>query len=137
MIAWGEVFTAQQVDELVDFIRSLEKPEAGEPETEAEETPTPSEGPPSFANDVLPLFEKKCVVCHGVLGGWDGTTYEAVMNTGDHAPVVIPGDVENSLLAQKILGTHEEGDIMPPGGKMPEDEINLILDWIAAGAPDN
>ncbi|MGD2156304.1 MAG: c-type cytochrome [Anaerolineales bacterium] len=137
MIAWGEVFTAQQVEDLVEFIRTLEQPEAGEPETEAEETPTPSEGPVSFANDVLPLFEEKCTSCHGVLGGWDGTTYEAVMNTGDHAPVVIPGDVENSLLAQKVLGTHEQGAIMPPGGKMPEDEINIILDWIAAGAPDN
>ncbi|MBM2851353.1 MAG: hypothetical protein HW418_4295, partial [Anaerolineales bacterium] len=25
----------------------------------------------------------------------------------------------------------------PPGGLMPEDEILLILDWIAGGAPNN
>lgn len=73
-------------------------------------------------------------MCHGVLGGWDGTSYEAVINTGNNAPVVIPGDPENSLLAQKLLGTQTEGAIMPPAGKLPDAEIQIILDWIAAGA---
>jgi hypothetical protein len=59
------------------------------------------------------------------------------MNSGDHAPVVIPGDAENSLLAQKILGTHSEGDIMPPGGMMKDAYIQIILEWIEAGALDN
>ena len=59
------------------------------------------------------------------------------MNTGDNAPVVIPGDVDGSLLAQKLIGTHETGTIMPPGGKLPDSELQLILDWIASSAPDN
>ncbi len=59
------------------------------------------------------------------------------MTSGDNAPVVIPGDPENSLLAQKMLGTHEEGAIMPPAGKLSDDEIQLVLDWIADGALDN
>jgi hypothetical protein len=36
-----------------------------------------------------------------------------------------------------VFGTQLEGDVMPPGGLMPEDEILLILDWIAGGAPNN
>jgi hypothetical protein len=76
-------------------------------------------------------------VCHGSLGGWDASSYQTVTTTGDNAPVVIPGDVENSLLAQKLLGTQTEGGIMPPAGKLPEAEIQAILSWIAAGAPDN
>jgi mono/diheme cytochrome c family protein len=91
----------------------------------------------SFADDVLPIFTAKCNMCHGNLGGWDGTTYDTVMNTGDHAPVVIPGDAEGSLLGQKLLGTHTEGAIMPPAGKLPDAEIQIILDWIDVGAPDN
>jgi hypothetical protein len=71
------------------------------------------------------------------MGGWDGTSYEAVMTTGDNAPTVIPNDIENSILAQKIIGTHTYGTIMPPGGKMTNSEIQKILDWITAGAPDN
>jgi cytochrome c551/c552 len=57
--------------------------------------------------------------------------------TGDHAPVIVPGDAENSLLAQKIQGTHETGTIMPPAGRMSDHDIQIILDWIAAGAPNN
>lgn len=126
MIAWGEILTSQQIRQLVEYIRQFA-------EAESEETG----GIPSFANDVLPIFEAQCNLCHGTLGGWDGTTYNAVMNTGDHAPVVIPGDPEGSLLGQKILGTHTEGTIMPPSGKMLDDLIAIILDWIAAGAPEN
>jgi hypothetical protein len=59
------------------------------------------------------------------------------MSTGDHAPVIVPGDAVGSLLAQKILGTHSEGAIMPPSGKLPDAEIQVILDWLSAGAPDN
>ena len=73
-------------------------------------------------------------MCHGKLGGWDGTNYQATMTTGDNAPVVIPGDVENSLLAQKLLGTSTAGSIMPPAGKLPDATIQIILDWIAKGA---
>jgi hypothetical protein len=59
------------------------------------------------------------------------------MTSGSHAPVVIPGDSQGSLLAQKILGTQTEGGIMPPSGRMADDLVQMILDWIAAGAPDN
>jgi hypothetical protein len=51
--------------------------------------------------------------------------------------VIIPGDPENSLLAQKMIGTQAIGDIMPPAGLLPEDEIQVILDWIEEGALDN
>ncbi|MEJ2413636.1 MAG: hypothetical protein P8Y34_11705 [Anaerolineales bacterium] len=51
--------------------------------------------------------------------------------------MVIPGDPDNSLLAQKLLDNQEIGGVMPPGGKLPDPIIQLILDWIAAGAPDN
>ena len=84
----------------------------------------------------MPIFEEKCAMCHGKLGGWDASSYQSVMTSGNNGPVVIPGDVKNSLLAQKLLGTQEEGNSMPPGGKLPDDVIQVILDWIAAGAPE-
>ena len=76
-------------------------------------------------------------MCHGSMGGWDSTSYAKVMSTGDNAPVVIAGDPEGSLLVQKLIGTHSQGTIMPPGGKLPDDQIQTIVDWIASGAKDN
>lgn len=59
------------------------------------------------------------------------------MNSGAHAPNVIPGDADNSPLARRILGTQSQGGLMPPAGMMPEGEIEIILNWILAGALDN
>ena len=76
-------------------------------------------------------------MCHGSMGGWDASSFQTVMTSGDNAPVIVPGDPDHSLLAQKLLGTQTEGGLMPPGGKLPDSELKLILDWIAAGAPEN
>ena len=57
------------------------------------------------------------------------------MTTGNNGPVIIPGDVSNSILAQLVSGTG--GSIMPPTGKMSDAEVQVILDWIATGAPEN
>ena len=48
-------------------------------------------------------------MCHGTLGGWDASSYQAATTTGDHAPVVTPGDVEKSLLAQAIAHPFPDG----------------------------
>jgi mono/diheme cytochrome c family protein len=158
MIAWGAILTSDQIQELVDFIEQLpvDEPipptripsemddEVAEEETaEATAEPEPAEEPASdeisFAANVMPIFDSRCIDCHGTDGGWDAATYDSVMNSGDNAPVIIPGDVDGSLLAQKLLDTQEEGDRMPPPPlrSLNDELIQIILDWIAAGAPDN
>ena len=121
MIAWGEILTSEQIGQVVEHIRGLSAPVDN------------CEGI-DFSTDVMPIFEAKCVMCHGELGGWDGTTYESTMNSGNNAPVVTPGDPEHSLLSQKLIGTHDEGDIMPPAGQLPDGDIARIIDWITEGA---
>ena len=61
------------------------------------------------------------------------------MTSGDNAPTIIPGDAGKSLLGQKLLNTQSEGEMMPPPSlkALTEDEIQLIIDWINAGALDN
>ena len=120
MIAWGEVLSQTQIEGLVPYIRSLGSP-AGP-------------GSLSYTLDVLPIFEIRCVACHGTAGGWDATTWAAAVGSGDNAPVVIPGDAANSILAQMMLGTHPEGILMPPDGKLPDALVQLVVDWIDGGA---
>jgi len=96
------------------------------------ETPT---GGSAFSGQVLPILQAKCKGCHNTvikLGGWDASSYESLMTTGDNGPVVIAGDVQNSLLAQLLRGAN--GKTMPLGGALPPEEIQAILGWIATGA---
>jgi len=128
MVAWGESLTDDQIQLLVDYIRVLGGAEPSVPETSSV----------SFSEQVAPLFQAKCQACHNsgtAMGGWDSTSYEAVTTSGNSGPVVILGDVANSILAQRVSGT--QGAVMPPTGKMSDTEIQIILDWIAAGAPEN
>jgi mono/diheme cytochrome c family protein len=128
MIGWGDVLSAEQIQQLVLLIQQFSLASGSE---------GPSAIAVSFSEDVMPIFEADCIVCHGSLGGWDASTYDAVMETGNNAPVVIPGDAENSLLAQKMVGTQTLGNIMPPAGLLPIDDIQVILDWINGGALDD
>ncbi len=135
MPPWGEerggVMTAEQIDELVAFIRAWEKPGVATPEAVSA---------PGFAADVLPLFQEQCAACHSAaqpLGGWDGSSYASVMESGDHAPVIIPGDPEGSLLIQKMLGTQTVGSQMPIPQLLPSEQVQMVIEWVRAGAPNN
>jgi mono/diheme cytochrome c family protein len=128
MIGWGEILSGDQIQQLVLFIRQLGGSTAP--------GPTPSSAP-SFGSEVAPLLQQACGFCHGSLGGWDASNYGSVINSGDNGPTVIPGDIRGSLLGQKLLGTQSIGGPMPPAGGLSQGQIQLILDWIANGAPDN
>jgi mono/diheme cytochrome c family protein len=128
MIAWGEILSAQQIYELTDFILSLPASDGT------------AEGEVSFAVSILPVFDTYCLACHSegaAQGGWVSTSHDSVINSGDNGPAVFPGDVEKSFLAQKIQDTQTVGLQMPPGQAMPQEIIDLVLEWISAGALDN
>jgi cytochrome c553 len=128
MVAWGENLSDEQIQLLVEYVRVL----GGVTPT------TPAVTAVSFSKQVVPLLQAKCQACHNqgtALGGWDSTSFVAVTTSGNSGSVVLPGDVTGSVLAQRVSGT--QGAVMPPTGKMSEVEIQIILDWIAAGAPEN
>ncbi len=129
MLAFGSILTDNQINGLVKLIRQF-----GTPQTPSSGQETPQSL--TFDANIEPIFKQYCVSCHGSMGGWDSSSYQKVMSTGEHGPVVIPGDMTNSILAQKIQGTSTFGGIMPPGGKLSSTVIQTILDWIAAGAPE-
>jgi mono/diheme cytochrome c family protein len=128
MVAWGENLSDEKIQLLVDYVRVLGGVTPAVPAT-------PSV---SFSEQVVPLFQAKCQVCHNqgtALGGWDSTSFEAATTTGNSGSVVISGDITKSVLAQRVAGT--QGAVMPPAGKMSDSEIQIILDWITIGAPEN
>ena len=126
-----ESSSPDQLQQLVQYIRTL-KPGVGGPRRHCHFHRI------EFFGQVLPILQAKCQICHNSgtkLGGWDASSYESVMKGGEHGPVVIAGDVTKSLLAQLLQGA--SGQIMPPSGGLPNEDIQVILDWIAAGAKNN
>ncbi|HET7009543.1 MAG TPA: NapC/NirT family cytochrome c [Anaerolineales bacterium] len=100
-------------------------------------TPTPAavatvSGPPTYASSIGALLTARCGNCHGESGiqGLDLTTYAGVMAGGSSGPAIIPGDPEASLLVQK------QAAAQPHFGQLTPDELDLVRQWIEAGAPE-
>jgi hypothetical protein len=56
-------------------------------------------------------------------------TYQDALNGGVSGPSIVPGDPDNSTIVQKqSLGNHP--------GQLTIDELNQVIDWILAGAPE-
>ena len=90
----------------------------------------------SFAADILPIFESRCVSCHGGNRTEEGLslrTYADAIAGSEHGAVIIPGDATNSTLVE-MVSTQE----MPKRGpKLTPPQVQLIIDWINQGALDN
>lgn len=111
---------------------------AVEPTAESASTTEPAAGGAtvSFAADILPIFESRCLNCHG------GNRTEAELSLRTHADamtgseggaVIIPGDATNSTLVEMVV-TQE----MPKRGpKLTPPQVQLIIDWINQGALNN
>ena len=91
----------------------------------------------SYSSHVRPLFQSYgCLNCHGGTNGLFLDTYSSVFSTGNHAPVVVPGDT-NSVIVLKLKGA-TFGDRMPFGGDpMDPNDLNTIMTWIKNGAVEN
>lgn len=90
----------------------------------------------SFANDILPILQNRCFNCHGgeqTKEGLNLGSYASVMAGSDNEPVIVPGDAANSLLVQQLLN----GKMPKRGPKLTPDQVQMIIDWINAGALNN
>ncbi len=93
----------------------------------------------SFSKDIAPIFELKCVSCHGnggLEGGVNLTTWAGVVDPR----IVIPGEADTSPLVWTIerrAGFPE----MPPDGSpffpLTLQQIQGVKTWIDEGAKNN
>ena len=93
----------------------------------------------TWEGGVAALFQAACLACHngpGGLGGWDAGTYQTALDSGDHAPVIVPGDPDAGPLVAKMRGTPGAGVMMPPAGLLAPDDVQLVVYWVQAGAPE-
>jgi Planctomycete cytochrome C len=87
----------------------------------------------TFEKNVLPIFEAKCITCHGggkKRGGLDVRSIAALLKGGDNGTSLVRGAPEKSLVWETIFTNR-----MPPGqNKLSAAEKKLVQEWIAGGA---
>lgn len=110
----------------------------------------------SFASDVQPIFDAKCISCHGgttpasfleltsdvswqeLLGSGRGADSEAC---GSGAVRVTPGNIERSVLWDALANQSDCVEVCPPGGPglktTDPAEFAIIEQWILQGAKNN
>ena len=90
---------------------------------------------PTYADDVAPILEERCVQCHGdkqQLSELRVDSLEAVLKGGQRGPALTPGHAESSTLYLHVAGKAEPR--MPFGSTLNESEIATLKNWIDAGA---
>jgi hypothetical protein len=90
----------------------------------------------AFAQETaVPLLKTNCQSCHNdnlKSSGLSVVTREALLAGGNRGAAVKPGNPSESLLVRAV---EQSGDLkMPPGRKLPADQIAAIRSWIAGGA---
>ena len=83
-----------------------------------------------YSTQIQPIFNSRCISCHGGAGGLYLTSYNNVMNGGNSGDVIIPYDYTNSLLWQYV----NSGYMPPSATDLTQTQIDLIAQWIDEGA---
>ncbi|MCA9122567.1 MAG: DUF1553 domain-containing protein [Planctomycetaceae bacterium] len=93
-----------------------------------------------FNDAVLPLLKKHCYECHSheagtAEGGLVLDSRAGWMIGGDSGPAIIPGQPDASRVFDAVRYSNTELQ-MPPDGRLPQRDVQVLRDWIARGAFD-
>ena len=94
-----------------------------------------------FEQKVRPLLVAKCYECHSqeskiLQGGLLLDSRPGWEKGGDSGPAIVPGKPNESLLVRAVQYLKDEFVHMPPKGKMSDDEVAVLVEWVRLGAPD-
>ena len=91
-----------------------------------------------FEKRVRPLLAENCYSCHSseapsVFAGLRLDSKAGVLRGGDSGPAAVPGDSSASLLVRAVRG--EAKALMPPTGRLKEEQVADLAAWVDAGLP--
>ncbi|MCC6956387.1 MAG: c-type cytochrome [Anaerolineales bacterium] len=140
-IAYGGELSIGEIETIVDFMRYTwdDRAELPQEVTQASAMPTLGEDQvPSYDVHIEPLVKRYCISCHRPgkkNNNYLMQSYEEVMNTGDHAPNVIPGDLASNLIRMLHREEIDAGGPMPPTKALKPEIIAIFERWVLGGAP--
>lgn len=91
-----------------------------------------------FEKKIRPILVNRCYECHSadakkLRGELRVDSRSALLKGGETGPAIEPGKADESLLVDAIR--YGDSYQMPPKSKMPQAEIDLLVDWVGRGAP--
>ena len=95
-----------------------------------------------FENKVRPLLADKCYRCHSAKAEEKGKlkaglfldSRAGLLKGGDSGSALTPGDPSKSFLVEAVNYRNEDME-MPPKGKLKDEQIKILTDWVKMGAP--
>jgi mono/diheme cytochrome c family protein len=108
-------------------------PPPGSPANANQDLPDPVD----FARQILPIFERACVSCHGpkkAQGGLQLTSGRRLMKGGISDNLILAGNGEESYLVKRLLGQGGEDRMPLKKPALSKDEVALVKRWIDEGA---
>ncbi len=99
--------------------------------------------PPDFERDITPLFSARCLRCHGVTGPEAGLSLAsrdgAFKTLESGSPAITASQPEHSPLLQRVTSADPAERMPPQGEPLTPAQVELLRQWIAAGAdwPDH
>ncbi|MBN1266217.1 MAG: c-type cytochrome [Anaerolineales bacterium] len=140
-LAYGGELATDEIEAIVVFMRygwddRVELPA----DTAASGVPELAEdGIPNYVDHIEPIIRRTCVSCHREgkeNGNYFMTSYEETINSGDHMPNLIAGDLGSNVLRMMYREEIEAGGPMPPTKALKEEWLDLWERWVMAGMPE-
>ncbi|MCD8535322.1 MAG: hypothetical protein LR011_11280 [Verrucomicrobia bacterium] len=88
----------------------------------------------NFAKDILPILRDNCIGCHGA----EKSKGKLRLDTEAfaHKSAIVPGNLDDSELYQRVILPADDEDLMPPedkGGPLKKEQIALLKQWVEEG----
>ncbi len=141
-LGYGGELSRGEIDAIVTFMRYTWDDRVEIPEEAALAGAIPELGPdeiPSYEVHIEPIIKRYCVSCHRPgkkNNNYLMRTYQEVMETGDHVPNVIPGDLNSNNILMINRQEIEAGGPMPPTRALKPELIEIFERWVEGGAPE-
>jgi cytochrome c5 len=88
---------------------------------------------PTYTKNIKPLFQSKCTTCHSPTATTDQEPY---LTTSDEIKSAIENNSLECLIDDPTQCFYNASSIMPPTGRMPQVNIDMVKTWIANGYPN-
>ncbi len=107
--------------------------------SEAAEPPVTPEAAEFFEKKIRPVLVANCQGCHfsksaSPMGDLRVDALAYLLKGGHRGPAIVPGDPEKSLLIRAVRFQERELQ-MPPKGKLSDQQIADLVQWVKMGAP--